>query len=377
MSLAAKLHYYRMRIFGRYLVLMVLIVRCSVPDKGHYPVILPDIRWENCDLRAIQFDSNTVRIPNKRYGPLPQTYQFQINGDILTINNRRLYYFNATDIKDSISILKFSHISKDSFKLTQLNNGAKELFKDFSTLTFYNSTSLDRFTYYKEKDQVCQKAIDSALHDIRHNKYVYHHHALFTFRNENEFAKLLNIDGIGYLNIGPPIGDDDNRASRNCYQETMNYFILKKFGEHYIQQTLKRSDSLLSKTSGDRVFEYDECDVGPHLKWRPEYTFDHLRIATSMPIKNNRKEWIGENGKRMSAVDHPVIDLGFQIDTAGHLSNFRIKNFIPELEHNKQFKDRLFQLAIFELQFRSWSPGTILGEKVNSNYVVRCEFYTK
>lgn len=334
--------------------------------------MLNGIKWENEDLDFIGFDSTLIYVPIKGQYPTTCAYNFKLNSDTLRIVNKPINAYNIINFKDSVFLLKIEYLEQDSLKLSLLNEGAKELFRGFANLTFYNSKKLDRFTYYHEKDAACQNAIDSAIADVNANKYAALINPSWPFRNQKEFIELLKKDGIKYVDMGPP--PDVLPIDRDCYRETMNYYISKKFGDGYFEKVLTQADSVMIMNANARVFEYYECDTEPQIEGQINGTSE-IYIKTSLPVKENRKEWRTRDNENMFAVYNPFIDLGFRVDTLGQLTEFRINNFVPELEWNRQFKDKLFEIGIQEIKASGkWTPGTILGKKVNANHNVRLQF---
>ena len=335
-------------------------------------ITLYGVRWENQDLDFIGFDSTLIYVPLKDRYPVTCAYNFEMHFDTLRIVNEPVNAFNVIDFKVSVSLVRIEYLQHDSLKLSLLNEGARELFRGFTNFTFYNSKSLDRFSYYQEKGLVCKNAIATAQADIKLNKYVACINTPWPFRNRKEFIQLLEEDGIEFVDLGPP--SDVLPNERNCYQETMNYYINKKFGNGYLAKVFAQADSLMVRNSENRVFEYYECDSKPQVEGQSD-GLDEIYITTSLPVKEDRKEWTSEDNKDMFAVYNPFIDLGFRVDTLGNLSDFHINQFVPELEWNSQFKEKLFEIGVKEIKARGkWISGTILGKNVNTNHNVRLQF---
>jgi len=354
------------------ILLLIIITACSSLTDKRNKTALDGIRWENRDLDFIGFDSTLIYVPIKAEYPTTCAYNFELRFDTLRIINKTVNAFNIISFKDSVSLLKIEYLEQDSLQLSLLNEGSKELFKGFLNLTFYNSKRLDRFKYYREKNPDCRNAIDSALADIKTGKYSALINPSWPFRNKKEFIELLKYDGVEYVDMGPP--PDVLPIERDCYRETMNYYINKKFGDRYFERVLAQADSVMIINSKSRVFEYYECDTEPQIEGHRNGT-NEMYIKTSLPVKENRKEWKTRYNENMFAVYNPFIDLGFRVDTLGQLTDFRINNFVPELEWNKQFKDKLFEIGIKEIKASGkWIPGTILGKKVNANHNVRLQF---
>mgnify|MGYP000238435495 CR=1 FL=1 len=68
------------------------------------------------------------------------------------------------------------------------------------------------------------------------------------------------------------------------------------------------------------------------------------------------------------------MDVGFDIDTTGDVSNFTINDFITA-PYNEQFKEDLFELAILRIKDKPfWPTGKILGQRVRTKHNVRVSF---
>ena len=68
------------------------------------------------------------------------------------------------------------------------------------------------------------------------------------------------------------------------------------------------------------------------------------------------------------------MDVGFDIDTTGDVSNFTINDFITA-PYNEQFKEDLFELAILRIKDKPfWPTGKILGKRVRTKHNVRVSF---
>jgi hypothetical protein len=355
-------------------ILLAFIALCTLachrtsPENG-YIAILEGKTWENQDLDFVAFDADTLYLLIKENFDSPLAYQFEWNDEMLTVANKTINAYNILDFKDSVSLLKFEYLTPDSFKIVLLNSA--EIFERATSLTFYNTESVDRFSYYQEKDTARKVEIDSALRHIQNNKYVAFQYYPTEFRNKKEFIQLLQENGITYFDMGPP---PCMPTPRNGYQETMDYYLHKKFGEQYFDNFLARADSVMLKHSQGRIFKYYECDVEPQIEGKI-YMSSSMDVETNLPIKEDRQDWKTTFNENMFAVYYPFIDLEFQVDTLGQLSDFHISSFNPQLTWNKQFKKQLFALAVKEVKaVGKWVPGSIIGQKVNVHHVVRVAF---
>lgn len=331
------------------------------------------VKWENSELDFIAFDSTLVYIPIKELYPTSCAFEYTLKSDTLIIINKTVNAYNLVDFNDTISFLKIEYITKDSLRLKSINSGANELLKGFENFTFYNSKLLDRYSYYIEKDSVCLKQINQAKAQIEQNELVFCFHPPWPFRQEKEFIKLLKRVDISYKDLGPP--PDVYPIERNCYRETMNYYINKKFGTDFITNLLMKADTLMVNNSRADFFKYYACDVRPHIPGDRPRQNDNMTTYVDLPVKKNRKEWTTSKGEKMFAVYRPFIDIRFDIDTTGEISNFSLTFFNPQLKWNKQFRDKLFELGVAKIKENPiWIPGKILGIEVRTDNNVRMTF---
>ncbi len=333
------------------------------------------VRWENSDLDFVGFDSTLFFIPIKDMYPTTCAFKYSLKSDTLIIINKTVNAYNLIDYQDTISYLKIK-VEKDSIKLELLNKGAKELFNGFENFTFYNSNTIDRYSYYKEKDSACLEQINKAKEEIKNGTFVLCIHSRWPFRQEKEFIELLEKHGIIYKDLGPP--PDVLPIERNCYKETMDYYLQKQFGKAFIDSLMKEADTLMVNNNRSKYIKYWSCDEKPHLPNSRRGYNDNMSAKVDLPIKKFRKEWKTRDGEDMFAVYRPFMDIGFHIDTTGVISNFHLDFFNPELDWNKKYKDQLFKLGVKRIKEDSiWIPGKILGIKVRTDNNVRVYFKRK
>lgn len=358
------------------LIVMTSLFSCKNENQGEKLTDrLIGVRWENSDLDFVGFDSTLIYVPIKDMYPTTCAFKYSVKSDTLIIINKTVNAYNLVDFQDTISYLKIK-AEKGSVKLELLNNGAKELFNGFENFTFYNSNTIDRYSYYKEKDTACLEQINKAKEEIQNGIFVLCIHPRWPFRQEKEFVELLEKHGIKYKDLGPP--PDVLPIERNCYRETMDYYIQKRFGKAFIDSLIKEADMLMVYNNRSEYIDYYACDERPHLpNSRPSYN-DNMSSEVDLPIKKFRKEWKSSDGEDMFAVYRPFMDIGFHIDTTGEISNFHLNFFNPELDWNEKYKDQLFKLGVKRIKEDSiWIPGKILGIKVRTNNNVRIHFERK
>jgi hypothetical protein len=76
-----------------------------------------------------------------------------------------------------------------------------------------------------------EMALNKAKEEINNGSLVFCIHPRWPFRQEEELIELLNIQGVKYRDLGP--FPDVLPIDRNCYHETMDYYIREKFGESF------------------------------------------------------------------------------------------------------------------------------------------------
>lgn len=359
-----------------HILLAVLLLLISCKNNNHERKLIDNligIRWENSDLDFIEFDATMILIPVKDMYPTTCAFKYSIKSDTLFVINQTVNAYNIVSLKDSFSYVKIKSITKDSLKLELLNNGAKELFSDFNHFNFYNSTTIDRYSYYKEKDTCCLEQINKAKEEIKKGIYALCIHPKWPFRQEKEFVELLRKHGITYEDLGPP--PDELPIERNCYRETMDYYIQKRFGKSFIDSLAKEADTLMVLTNRSKFIDFYACDERPHLpNSKPSYS-ESATVEVDLPIKKFRRDWKTADGRDMFDVSSPFMDIRFNIDTTGVISNFHLYSFNPAMDWNNQFKEDLFRLAVQRIKKDSiWVPGKILGFTVRTNNSVRVFF---
>ena len=224
--------------------LLYVLLSCSNKGNSSIVTISRDVDWENSDLNRIYFDSIFVYISHNAFSEKGEMYKYHyvIMSDILEITD--IIYNNKTqESKDTIFTYKIEHANKDSFKLKAIKSNIKNPFSGFLNLTFYNMQTTNRFQYYIEKDSNCLEQVDKAQDDISKNKLVFLDYSTKPFRQKLEFISLLNKNNISYVDLGPY--PDVLPSDRNCYKETMDYYIRKKYGKNFISDLMKRADTLM------------------------------------------------------------------------------------------------------------------------------------
>lgn len=357
-------------------ILTAILILFSCKNENTERKLINDligIRWENSDLDFIGFDTTLVFIQIKDIYTTTCAFKYSIKSDTLIIINQTVNAYNLIDFKDSISYLKFKSVEKDSIKLELLNNGAKELFKDFQNLSFYNPNTIDRYSYYQEQDTCCLEQINKAKEEIWNGTFVFCIHSGWRFRQEKEFIELLEKYGIIYNDLGPQ--SDELPVKRNCYRETMDYYIRQQFGGAFIDSLRKEADTLMVLTNRSKFIDYFACDEKPHLPNFKPGSNENMTIEVGLPIKKHRREWKSRDGREMFKESSPFMDIGFYIDTTGVISNFYLNNFNPAHNWNNKYKDELYNLGVKKLKSDSiWVPGKILGFPVRTDNKVRVFF---
>ena len=357
-----------------FLLLISLLISCMNQEKEKQLADrLIGVQWENSDLDFIFFDSTLVHILMKDMYPETCAFEYLIKSDTLIIINKTVDAYNLFEFKDSISHLRIKYVEKDSIELEPLNDGAIELFNGFESYKFYNSKTIDRYTYYREKDASCLKQITKAKEEIENGLFVVCIHREWPFRQQKEFIEVLEKHNIGYKDLGPY--PDVMPFERDCYKETMDYYIQKQFGDSFIDSLMRTADTLMVRNNRSKFIEYYACDEQPHLPNSRDGYNDNMTAEVDLPLRKFKKEWERSEGEYQFAVYRPFMDIGFHIDTTGEISNFYLNSFVPELDWNKKYKEELFKLGVEKLKEDSvWVPGKILGFKVRTDHNVRMYF---
>lgn len=345
------------------ILILVVLISC-VEKKTDDSLLLRGVRWENSALDFVGFDSTLIHIRIKEIYPTTCTFKYFVKSDTLTIINKTVNAYNLIEFKDSISILKIDLLTKDSIRLKPLNSGARELFKGFENLKFYNPESVDRYSYYIEKDSTYLAQINQAKQEIKNNKLVLCLYWRFRFRQKEEFIKILEKHNVLFKQLPPP--SDVLPIARNCYKETMDYYIKKKFGVGFVKKKMAEADSVMLRNSPNRVFEDYECDIEPQLVLKKDKKEPSFEIQCTCDIKYDSSAYGG----------WPLIDLEFIVHKDSTISNFRVYSFVSQLKTNNKYEKELTKLAIEEMKVRYpiWTPGKILGKNVIANNNVRITF---
>ena len=308
--------------------------------------LLPNLRgviWENSATDAIVFTDSLMLAKKAGMYAFVDFFEYKIQSDTIFLNN------SDSNWNDSISLLKIEYLNKDTLQLKRLNDFYENffVFKEIENLTFYNSKTLDRFSYYVEKDSLCDKAAKQAKNDVENGNLVLCWHRRWPFRQKKEFIALLKKHDISYKYLGA--APDVVPYERDCYKETMDYYIAQKYNRHFFDSLLAEADTLMLKNSKSVFIPYYMCDEQPRIT--------QLVAKTYLPIQQ-----------------YPFMDVGFDIDTTGDVSNFTINDFITA-PYNEQFKEDLFELAILRIKDKPfWPTGKILGKRVRTKHNVRVSF---
>jgi len=348
------------------IVLIITLICCNKKkiSKKESTNNLVNIKWENSDLDCISFSNSIFYFPVKeRYSTHTCNLKYSVFSDTIRVINKSTNDYPLFYIKDSVSILKIKQLSKDSLSIELVNDAAKTLFKGFENLKFYNSKTVDRFSFYKEKDSICLKKVNLAVEQAKQNKLVLLMYRPWNFRQIKEFASVLKEYNIEFVDLGPY---PDLPVFRDCYQETMNYLIEKKYGTKFIENLIVKADSLMLKRSNERYFYDYECDKEAHPLGVDPSRIRDLTAKVDLMVKDS---------VTTSNFYRPFMDIEFNIDTTGIISKFHLNYFNPELEWNKPYEEKLFQEGILRIKkYPIWVPGKINGIKVPTRHNVRVFF---
>ena len=319
---------------------------------------LHEIRWENNSLDYLYFDTISLLMP---VGGFHSEFSYYCNEDSLVITNKSLNTYNIVEYNNPVSWLRVEHYSKDSMKLIPLNEGAKELFGHFENLTFYNPETIDRYSYYIEKDSFCLSEINRAKRMIVNDSMVLHIYDDLYFRQENEFVELLKENGLLYENMGLA---PDYPVPRNCFRQTMNYYIHKKHGPYFTDSLMRVADTLMLKNNLSNFISSKFCDRRPYSSVsRDGYS---MNIEVDIPIKSMMDSFPDYINKVM-----PEMRISFNINSTGVISDFQKGYFDYGNDWNKQFEMELYHATIEIIKNDStWVPGVIFNTKVNTTHEI-------
>jgi|GEM_PF-1923515 len=350
------------------LIILIAITACSHKKNqaADIALTLQGINWENNNLDYINFD--TILLSMSVMGSFYSEFSYYFNEDSLVVTNKSLNTYNIVEFENPVSWLRVEHYSNDSIQLIPLNEGAKELFGYFENLTFYNPEVIERYSYYVEKDSFCLSKINEAKRMIANDSMVVHIYTDYRFRIEKEFIELLKENGLLYKDMGMA---PDHDVPRNCFRETMDYYLNKKYGEYFIDSLMKVADTLMLKNNLSNFIDSDFCDKRPYSSIsRDGYSID---IEVDIPIRS-KKITYPYSDNHVNIV-MPEMHISFKIDSTGVVSDFQKGYFDYEADWNKQFEMELYQAAIDIIKNDStWVPGIILNTKVNTTHEIRVKF---
>ncbi|MGB1206387.1 MAG: hypothetical protein ACPG5B_12105 [Chitinophagales bacterium] len=316
------------------------------------------VKWENSKLDAICFGNSTMTSKTATMPLFAFGLNYKIQSDTILLNN------SDSNWNDSISLLKIEYLNKDTLKLKRLNDFYEKfsIFNEIENLTFYNSKTLDRFSYYVEKDSLCDKEAKQAKTDVENGNLVLCWHRRWPFRQKKEFIALLKKHDILYKYLGA--APDVPPYERDCYKETMDYYIAQKYNRHFFDSLLAEADTLLLRSNETTAIPSHMCDGGSRIT--------NFYVRTELPPI--QLDTFISDGNKKQHLQYPFMDINFDIDTIGEVSNFTIDSFVTTA-YNEQFKDVLFELAIIRIKENPrWKIGKILGERVRTNHNIRIYF---
>ena len=220
---------------------------------------LRGVIWENSATDAIVFTDSLMLAKKAGMYAFVDFFEYKIQSDTIFLNN------SNSNWNDSISWLKIEYLNKDTLQLKRLNDFYENffVFKEIENLTFYNSKTLDRFSYYVEKDSLCDKAAKQAKNDVENGNLVLCWHRRWPFRQKKEFIALLKKHDMSYKYLGA--APDVVPYERDCYKETMDYYIAQKYNRHFFDSLLAEADTLMLKNSKSVFIPYYMCDEKPRI----------------------------------------------------------------------------------------------------------------
>ena len=224
-------------------------------------------------------------------------------------------------------------------------------------------------------DTLCISDIKRAKKDVEKGKIVFTQRVGFLFGNiryEKELRELCKQNGLVFdFDVMSDFVFEGE--TQGCYGNYMDKIIIEKFGAEFKDNLHKKADSLfLARTNLENKYvQYWDCDERPRLPTEIKRTTDEFPDISVADL--DIKECKGEYG------GWPFIDLGFMVEKDSTISSFYLRNFVPQLEENKRFKEKLIALAVdyIKTNYPVWIPGKIKGIPVRTINNVRIFFIKK
>jgi hypothetical protein len=154
---------------------------------------------------------------------------------------------------------------------------------------------------------------------------------------------------------------------KECFSTYMDKIIVQKFGKDFKSNLLKQADSLYLSTNP--TVPYYHCDNIPKLPKKDLDMANNFQVILSKDFIN--KIDISEFGY------YPEVYIDFLIDKQGVPSKYCINHFFDhcETKENEKYEYQLCTIALdFIKQFKTWLPGTVLDQKVNTLYNIKISF---
>ncbi len=247
--------------------------------------------------------------------------------------------------------------------------------QDKTSKNLKNQQLSDRIKYVNkpnDKDTLCISEINRAKKDIAEGKIVFTQSFAFgssELRYENELKQICKEYGLefGLDLISCTVIEGQTQG---CYGDYMDKIIIEKFGINFKERLHKKADSLflVNIKSHNKVVKYWDCDARPELINKEGITGDNLPSikVSDLKIVKNKSDYGG----------YPFFDLGFIVEKDSTISNFHINNWVPHLNQNEKFKDKLYEIAVTHIKnkYPKWIPGRISETPVRTDNNVRVHF---
>ena len=224
---------------------------------------------------------------------------------------------------------------------------------------FFLSCSFNRRKLSPE-EMKCQDGKQQAQTDIKNGKIVYCNFIdprLQPLRYKDEMSDLMRKQHIGVQDFRI------YEQTGNCYCQSMEDEIGKRFGNHFIDSVKQMSDSVfLIKHINDTIDPAD-CDTPPAYPENIGAESDHEIFQSRFDA---RVKYPKGYKYRNDSASLDIIYVRFVVEKTGEIKITGFNQIIRNTT-NKQFAEYLEDQIRNILPHSGWKPATILNHPVNSN----------
>jgi hypothetical protein len=215
----------------------------------------------------------------------------------------------------------------------------------------------------------CFYNIKKAITDFEGNNITY-----FLFQVSNDkihirshsyFEKLLDKYKINteYL-----LWKDEYQKSKNiltkdqnCYEETMNFLILDKYGKNFIKHLYRKADSLYIIENNEKIFDYYDFDT--IVRYSKSKTYENQ----NEDIKKDIKKYIKYPKVYINKekINKSYSSISFIINKTGQIDIESITT-VMNSDENKKFTSYFEEQIINFVKKSRWNPIVIYGISLSS-----------